>query len=71
MIRGSAVSSKIDTSLLELKDAASVSKFYLPKLPNGHASIPKVYDYSSYRLNAWEDDKLLMRKYRDFMDKPT
>ena len=31
---------------------------------------PPLYDYKTYKLNAWEDDKPLIKKYKDFMKKP-
>jgi hypothetical protein len=71
MMRGSEASSKINTSLNELQEADKVIK--LPKV-SGKLSCdfknPVLYDYSTYRLNAWEDDKAIMKKYKDFMKKP-
>ena len=71
MARGSEASNKIHSSITELLDSDKLSKTFLPKVSTNYSPCshnPPVY--ITYRLNAWEDDKPLIRKYKDFMKKP-
>ena len=65
---------KIYQTLNELQEAEKVSKAYLPKVKVPHSCYdsqnPVLYDYQVYRLNAWEDDKVCISKYKDFMKQP-
>lgn len=72
------IESKIDKCVEHLKGADKATKNFLPKIQNDkmigrfhiHKKNPDLFDFESYKLNPWEEDNIVLSKYKDFMNKP-
>lgn len=75
---GLKVEQKIDKCAEQLRDAGKTSKNFLPKIQRmGHHARfhaqkknPEIFDFESYKLNPWEEDQIVVNKYKDFMNQP-
>lgn len=72
---GNEIEKKIEGGIEGLK----ASQNFLPKLNknkviskyNIRPKNPEVYDFEKYKINAYEDDHIVVKKYKDFMNQPT